>query len=87
MCRATYRQGLQSDEAGFCGPFITLTYCIVVDGCLYIEYDKKRKIYLKVVVTPIDFRLYFEVFYVQKLIYLYDKTRYIIKTTITIVQR
>ena len=48
MCRATYRRGLQSDEAGFCGPFITLTYCIVVDGCLYIiEYDKKRKIYLK----------------------------------------
>ena len=55
--RATYRRGLQSDEAGFCGPFITLTYCIVVDSCLYIEYDKKRKIYLKVVVTPIDFHL------------------------------
>lgn len=45
--RATYRRGLQSDEAGFCGPFITLAYCIVVDGCSYLEYDTKRKIYLK----------------------------------------
>ena len=47
MGRATYRRGLQSDEDGFCGPFITLAYCIVVDGCLYVEYDTKRKIYLK----------------------------------------
>ena len=39
MCRAMYRQGLQSDEADFCGPFITLAYCIVVDGCSYLEYD------------------------------------------------
>ena len=47
MERATYRRGLQSDEAGFCGPFITLAYCIVVDSCSYIEYYTKRKIYLK----------------------------------------
>jgi len=45
--RATYRRGLQSDEAGFCGPFITLAYCIVVDSCSYLEHDTKRKIYLK----------------------------------------
>ena len=47
MDRATYRRGLQSDEAGFCGPFITLAYCIVVDSCSYLEHDTKRKIYLK----------------------------------------
>jgi len=45
--RATYRRGLQSDEAGFCGPFIILAYCIVVDGCSYLDCDTKRKIYLK----------------------------------------
>ena len=47
MERATYRRGLQSDEAGFCGPFITLAYCIVVDSNSYLEHDTKRKIYLK----------------------------------------
>ena len=47
MERATYRRGLQSDEAGFCSPFITLAYCIVVGSCSYLEHDTKRKIYLK----------------------------------------
>ena len=57
MGRATYRQGLQSDEADFCGPFITLAYCIVVDGCSYLEYDTKRKIYLK---EEVEILLYVE---------------------------
>ena len=65
MGRATYRRGLQSDEAGFCGPFITLAYCIVVDGCSYVEYVTKRKLYLK---EEVEILLYVETYFITDLI-------------------